>query len=111
MASTCTALFSCHSSEESEVSEPLFVMLQGSGGDDDSRREVRGLDGVVADRFQSAGSGARVRWLTPSAGGKARGRHRPSQLELKARARDVTASQLKAALVFRHTYRLRDQAG
>ena len=41
-------VFSCHSSEESEVSEPLFVMLQGSGSDDDGRREVRGLDGVLA---------------------------------------------------------------
>ena len=61
-------VFSCHSSEESEVSEPLFVMLQGSGSDDDGRREVRGLDGVVAAGFQSAGSKARVRWLPPSAG-------------------------------------------
>ena len=41
-------VFSCHSSEESKVSEALFVMLQGSGSDDDGRREVRGLDGVVA---------------------------------------------------------------
>ena len=45
-------VFSCHSSEESEVSEPLFVMLQGSGSDDDGRREVRGLDGVVAADVQ-----------------------------------------------------------
>ena len=47
--------------------------------------------------FQSAGSGARVRWLPPFAGGEAQGRHRPVQLELRVRARDVTASQLKAA--------------
>ena len=39
-------IFPCHSSEESEVSEPLLVMLQGSGGDADGRREVRGLDDV-----------------------------------------------------------------
>ncbi|XBI53245.1 hypothetical protein VPH35_035491 [Triticum aestivum] len=45
----------------------------------------------------SAGSGARVRWLPPSAGGEAQGRHRPVQLELSARVRDVTVSQLKAA--------------
>ena len=43
-------IFPCHSSEESEVSEPLLVMLQGSGGDADYRQEVRGLDGfMVAD--------------------------------------------------------------
>ncbi|XBI93472.1 hypothetical protein VPH35_030316 [Triticum aestivum] len=46
---------------------------------------------------QSVGSGARVRWLPSSAGGEAQGRHRLVQLELRARARDVTASQLKAA--------------
>uniref|UniRef100_M8C1H4 Vacuolar sorting receptor thioredoxin-like domain-containing protein n=1 Tax=Aegilops tauschii TaxID=37682 RepID=M8C1H4_AEGTA len=42
----------------------------------------------------SAGSGARVRWLPPSAGAEAQGRHRPVQLELSARVRDVTVSQL-----------------
>ncbi|XBJ21379.1 hypothetical protein VPH35_012046 [Triticum aestivum] len=42
---------------------------------------------------RSAWSEARVRWLPPSAGGEAQGRHRPVQLEL----RDVTALQLKAA--------------
>lgn len=71
-------VFPCHSSEESKVSEPLLVMLQGSGGDVDGRREVRGLDGVVD---------ADVR----------RGDIDRGLLELRARARDVTASQLKAA--------------
>ena len=41
-------VFSCHSSKEFEVSEPLLVMLQGSIGDADGRRKVRGLNGVVA---------------------------------------------------------------
>ena len=37
-------IFPCHSSQESEVSEPLLVMLQGSGGDADGRREVQGVE-------------------------------------------------------------------
>uniref|UniRef100_A0A8R7QCD2 HVA22-like protein n=1 Tax=Triticum urartu TaxID=4572 RepID=A0A8R7QCD2_TRIUA len=72
---------------------------------------------------RSAESGARVRWLPPSAGGEAQGRHRSVQLELRARARDMTASQLKAAAavsrcgssrlsnVFRRSCRPRDQVG
>jgi len=88
-------VFSCHSSEESEVSEPLFVMLQGSRSDDDGRREVRGLDSVVAADVQRSEAAAHS--LPPSAGGEAQGRHRPVQLELRARTRDVTTSQLKAA--------------
>ena len=58
-------VFSCHSSEESEVSEPLFVMLQGSGGDDDGRREVRGLDGAVAADVQRSEAAARSLPLSP----------------------------------------------
>ncbi|XP_037476784.1 uncharacterized protein LOC119354174 isoform X3 [Triticum dicoccoides] len=64
---------------------------KGSSGDADGRREVRGLDGVVSADVrrgeatahhlplvaQHTGCGARVRWLPPSAGGVARGRHRP----------------------------------
>ncbi|XP_020165828.1 uncharacterized protein [Aegilops tauschii subsp. strangulata] len=67
------------------------VVNQGFGGDADGRREVHGLGGVVdADvrrgeaaachlplAPQHTGCGARVRWLPPSAGGVARGRHRP----------------------------------
>ena len=40
-------VFTCHSSKEFEVSEPLLVMLQGSIGNADSRRKVRGLNDVV----------------------------------------------------------------
>ncbi|XP_037482527.1 uncharacterized protein LOC119361415 [Triticum dicoccoides] len=84
---------------------------KGSGGYADDRREVHGLDGVVvADVWrgevaahhlplapQHTGCGARVRWLPPSAGGMADIDR--SLLELRARARDMTASQHKAAAV------------
>ena len=63
-------VFSCHSSEESEVFEPSFVMLQGSGGsDDDGRREVRGLDGVVAADVQRSEAAARSPTLVTPAHG------------------------------------------
>ena len=52
-------IFPCHSSEESEVSEPLLVMLQGSGGDADYRREVRGLHGVMAADVRRGKAAAR----------------------------------------------------
>ena len=58
-------VFSCHSSKESEVSEPLFVMLQGSGSDVDGHREVRGLDGVVAADVQRSEAAARSLPLSP----------------------------------------------
>jgi len=102
-------VFPCHSSEESEVYEPMLVMLQGSGGDADGRREVRGLDGVVAADVQRGeaaarplplapqhtGCGARVRWLPSSAGGEARGRHRPGPAgaESQGEGRDGVATQ------------------
>jgi hypothetical protein len=87
-------------------------MLQACGGDADGRREVRGLDGVVAaDGF--------LRPLVV--------RHEDDidrgLLELRVRARDVTALQLKAAAavgqvwlarlpgVFRRSCRPRDQTG
>uniref|UniRef100_A0A8R7QAA8 Uncharacterized protein n=2 Tax=Triticum urartu TaxID=4572 RepID=A0A8R7QAA8_TRIUA len=67
------------------------ALKKGSGGDVDGRREVRGLDGVVAADVrrgeaaarhlplapQHTGCGPCVRWLPPSAGGVTRGRHRP----------------------------------
>ena len=78
-------IFPCHFSEESEVSKSLLVMLQACGGDADGRREVRGLDGVLAtDGF-----------LRPLV---VRHEHDIDRglLELRVRARDVTTSQLKA---------------
>ena len=87
-------------------------MLQACGGDADGRREVHGLDGVVAaDGF-----------LRPLV---VRHEHDIDRglLELRVRARDVTTSQLKAAAavgqvwlarlldVFRRSCRPRDQAG
>uniref|UniRef100_A0A453GY15 Uncharacterized protein n=2 Tax=Aegilops tauschii subsp. strangulata TaxID=200361 RepID=A0A453GY15_AEGTS len=105
-------VFPCHSSEESEVSESLLVMLQACGGDADGRREIRGLNGVVAaDGF-----------LRPLV---VRHEHDIDRglLELRVRARDVTASQLKAAAavgqvwlarllgVFHCSCRPHDQAG
>jgi hypothetical protein len=68
-------IFSCHSSEESEVSEPLLVMLQGSGGDADGRREVRGLDGVVAADVRRGEAAARHLPLAPQHTGKQSIRH------------------------------------
>ena len=68
-------VFWCHSSEESEVSEPLFVMLQGSGSDDDGLREVRGLDGVVAADVQRSKVAARSLPLSPQHTGKQATRH------------------------------------
>ena len=67
-------VFSCHSSEESEVFEPLLVMLQGSGGDDDSR-EVRGLDGVVAADVWRGEADARPLSPAPQHTGKQSTRH------------------------------------
>ena len=86
-------------------------MLQACGGDVEGRREARGLDGVVAaDGF-----------LRPLV---VRHEHDIDRglLELRVRARDVTASQLKAAatvgqvwlarllVVFCRSCRPRDQA-
>ena len=68
-------VFSCHSSEESEVSEPLFVMLQGSGSHDDGRLEVRGLDGVMAADVQRSEAAARSLPLAPQHTGKQSTRH------------------------------------
>ena len=58
-------IFPCHSSQVSEVSEPLLVMLQGSGGDADGRREVHGLDGVMAADVRRGEAAARHLPLAP----------------------------------------------
>uniref|UniRef100_A0A453GP90 Uncharacterized protein n=1 Tax=Aegilops tauschii subsp. strangulata TaxID=200361 RepID=A0A453GP90_AEGTS len=84
----------------------------GSGGDADGRREVRGLDGVMATDVRRGEAAARHLPLAPlstrGAGHMYDGFLHPQVawheadidrglLELRARARDVTAAQLKAA--------------
>uniref|UniRef100_A0A453LAT2 Uncharacterized protein n=1 Tax=Aegilops tauschii subsp. strangulata TaxID=200361 RepID=A0A453LAT2_AEGTS len=80
-----------HMYKKQSASVHARALKKGSGGDADGRREVRGLGGVVAADVrrgeaaarhlplvpQHMGCGARVRWLPPSTGGVARGRHRP----------------------------------
>ena len=63
------------SSIESEVFEPLLVMLQGSGGDVDGRREVRGPDGVVAADVWRGEADARPLSPAPQHTGKQSTRH------------------------------------
>ena len=50
-------------------------MLQGSGGDADGRREVRGLDGVVAADVRRGEAAARHLPLAPQHMGKQSIRH------------------------------------
>ncbi|XBI22385.1 uncharacterized protein [Aegilops tauschii subsp. strangulata] len=86
--------------------------FMGSGGDADGRREVRGLDGVMATDVRRGEAAARHLPLAPlstrGAGHMYDGFLHPQVawheadidrglLELRARARDVTAAQLKAA--------------
>nr|XP_040245018.1 uncharacterized protein LOC109748479 [Aegilops tauschii subsp. strangulata] len=118
-------VFSCHSSEESEVFGPLLVMLQGSVGDADGRRKVCGLNGVVAAGARRSKAVARHLPLAPQTQGAGHlydgflrplvARHEDDLdrglLETWRRLPSVRCGSSRLPLVLHRSCRPRDQAG